>query len=332
MQLYLLLNEICNLNCSFCIRGNMPGNKQLDIDNLYNVLNKNDFRKYNLLLTGGEPTLHKQICDIILYCKDRFKSISINTNGIETAWLDNLSYKHIHIQISLDGTKDVHNYLRANGKEDVFSKVLQTIEKIENMDISYNISSTICKSNKENIEALSEYLLKFKKMKYWKVSPQLPFGCGNSADMIETKEWNKLVDDLIENSHVRLRIKKYFDFDLLEDCIQNNYLKHLHPKINCGDVRHKLYVYPDFTVYPCTCLTDFPLGNLLTESLFNIITNAKSDKFVNYKVLENSACYKCKYLSYCNGGCIGMSYNQLGKLGKGDIRCPFVKRYENRIS
>jgi radical SAM domain protein len=49
--------------------------------------------------------------------------------------------------------------------------------------------------------------------------------------------------------------------------------------------------------------------------------------FYNYNILENSICNQCKYKNFCNGGCMGMSYNILGKLGLGDIRCPIVKKY-----
>ena len=57
MQLYLLLNQKCNLNCNFCIRGKMTGDS-IDIKEWKKILAKNDFSKYSLILTGGEPTLY----------------------------------------------------------------------------------------------------------------------------------------------------------------------------------------------------------------------------------------------------------------------------------
>ncbi len=325
MQLYLLLNENCNLNCSFCIRGSMSG-KSLRLDDWLPVLDNNDFSMYCLLLTGGEPSLYKDINLVIDCCKDKFKEICVNTNGFDSRWLDNISYKKIHVQVSIDGTPALHNSLRSNNSLDVYSRVDDTIMKLERLGISYNISTTVSKNNYHNIGELVEMLYSYKNMKYWKVSPQLPFGCGSFENIIDVKEWNGLVDYLIDNSRILLRIKKLYDFTLLDKVMDGDKYKGINIKTNCGDVRHKLYVYPDLTVYPCTCLTDFPLGNLKESTLSDIFKSQESDRFLNYKVDESSDCYDCKYLKLCNGGCIGMSYNYFGKLGRGDYRCPFVKK------
>lgn len=325
MQLYLLLNENCNLSCSFCIRGKMNGNS-LKIDEWKYALRNNDFSKYSLLLTGGEPSLHKEINTIIEYCKSRFHEICVNTNGFDSRWLECLTYRNIHVQISIDGTPLVHNSLRSNDTVDVYPKIMETIEKLESMDISYNVSTTVNKQNYSDMSELLKLLYTYKKMRYWKVSPQLPFGCGSLENTISIDEWNSLVDCLVDSSRILLKIKKLFDFSLLDKFINDDKYKNYTNKTNCGDVKHKLYVYPDLTVYPCTCLTDFPLGNLKDSTLLEIINNEESKKFLSYKVDETSSCSSCKYLRLCNGGCIGMSYNYFGELGRGDCRCPLVKK------
>ena len=134
-------------------------------------------------------------------------------------------------------------------------------------------------------------------MKYWKISPLLPFGCAKEEDSISIDEWNNLVDYVLDNAEVVVKIKKLFEFSILDKFIENGRIKDIAIVSNCGDVKSKLYVYPDLTVYPCTC----------------------------YKVNDDSSCASCKYLKYCNGGCIGMSYNHFGELGRGDYRCPMVK-------
>lgn len=325
MQIYLLLTQDCNLSCSFCIRGK-KNNIDLDFNTWINILNKNDFSKYQLLLTGGEPTLYFKFNDIINISNNKFKAVSINTNGINNKWLDNLTHKDIHVQISLDGTKDTHNKLRSQNNYDIFDKIEKTIYKLENMDIKYNISTTVSVDNYDNIKDLMIYITKFKKMKYWKLSPQLPFGCGTFEKAINVDKWNELVEYLLDNSNVRLNIKKLFCFELLDKFINENKDKIINISSNCGSAKTKFYIYPDFTVYPCTCLTDFPIGNLKHNTLEEIKEFETSKKFSNYKVLENSSCSKCKYIKLCNGGCIGMSYHYFKKLGMGDYRCPLVKK------
>lgn len=325
MQLYLLLNTDCNLKCNFCIRGTHSNHKYIKTEDLLKVLQENDFSEYYLLLTGGEPTLHPKINEIISLCQPFFKGVSVNTNGRLSSWIDECSDNKFHVQISLDGTAYFHNQIRGDGKYDLYSAILETIGKLNSYDISYNISTTVGKNNYEDIKILCKQIGQLPKLKYWKVSPMLPFGCADENNVISVSEWNDLVDYLLNNSEVCLQIKRLFDFKLLDKYMIDNPNLIGSKKSNCGDVKYKVYVYPDFTVYPCTCLTDYPLGNLLKNSLDDIISSDNGKRFSEYTVKTESICYECKYLPICNGGCIGMSYHYFNEIGEGDYRCPIIQ-------
>jgi len=322
----LLLNHDCNLNCHFCIRGRHANHDYLKFEDLQRILRDNDFHDYYLMLTGGEPALHPQLNEIIDACKSCFKGIAINTNGVESSWVEQCDERRIHVQISLDGTQSVHNQLRGNGIKDIYGSVLETIDKLNRKKISYNISSTVGKYNYEAIKELCKKMDRFPSMKYWKVSSTLPFGCADVQNVISVEQWNELVDYLLTNAKVKLRVHKLFDFDLIDRYVSAHPDEIDNIRTNCGDVKYKIYVYPDFSVYPCTCLTDFPLGNLKDENLENILNGPKGQCFSQYHVKEDTLCHKCKYLPICNGGCIGMSYHFFGELGKGDARCPLIQR------
>lgn len=322
MQLYLLVNEQCNLNCEFCIRGDgLKGN--MDIDAFRTILYKNDFSKYVLMISGGEPSLYSNLPALINLCIGKFKKVCINTNGVYSEWLDKIETSDIHVQISIDGSKKLHEKLR--GVPGIYERIKDTIAKLNEKRISYNISTTIGKNNAEDIDSLLSEISTYENIKYWKISPLLPFGCAKESDTISICEWNRLVDYILEKAEVIVKIKKLFDFSLLDKFIENGMINDIHITSNCGDVKSKIYVYPDFTVYPCTCLTDFPIGNLLVNDLMEILCSSEADTFMNYSVNENSSCASCKYKKYCNGGCIGMSWNHFGELGRGDYRCPMVK-------
>ena len=325
MQIYLLLNQDCNLNCGFCIRGKKQ-NEWLNLREWEKVLSENDFSRYTLLITGGEPSLHKQMVDIIDVSRKKFKGICINTNGVRADWVEKVDRTAVHVQISLDGPREVHNSLRAQKSADIYEKILHTISVLESRDISYNISTTVARYNYEAVLAFLGEMSTFQKMKYWKISPMLPFGCASKEDVLEVEEWNWLVDAVLAKARVRVITHKLFNFEVLDKYIKSGKIEHVGRVSNCGDVKSKLYVYPDLSVYPCTCLTDFPIGNLKKQSLMEIISSEAAKKFVYYRVEEDSDCAKCKYLKYCNGGCIGMSYHYFGELGRGDYRCPLVKK------
>lgn len=291
MQLYLLVNQICNLKCKFCIRGT---NKlqEINIKYLEKIIAVNDFSKYTLIITGGEPSISSNLIKIVEICNGKFQKICINTNGVNGEWIDKLNQLDIHVQISIDGTAKVHNDIRGDGK-DIFSKIIFNVQKLRDKKIPYSISTTVDKYNYHNIYDLVEYMPLFEDMKYWKVSSTLPFGCASVESIISVDEWNDLVDYILDHAVVRVKIKKLFSFELLDKYINDGGKA---PSItkNCGDVKNKIYVYPDFTVYPCTCLTDFPIGNLLNRNLKDIIESNEARIFSEYKVRDDSECAKCK--------------------------------------
>lgn len=325
MQLYLLLNHDCNLKCDFCIRGRQSHRDYLDIEALNTVLRNNDFKGYYLFLTGGEPTLHPHLPEIIDMCQPYFKGIAVNTNGFNSSWISECKNTNFQVQISLDGTAQLHNRIRGGGAIDVYGGISETINQLNAHHIGYNISTTVGRNNYDNVKELCTHIGELPGIGYWKVSPLLPFGCASENNVISVSEWNVLVEYLLDHAEVRLNIKRLFDFRSLDRYMEETPdIKKFH-RSNCGDVKYKVYVYPDFTVYPCTCLTDFPLGNLTKRNLNEILNQSNSTVFSNYCVKEDSVCSKCKYLPICNGGCIGMSYHYFKELGRGDFRCPLIQ-------
>ncbi len=323
MQIYWLLTEHCNLKCEYCIRGELDG-ANVNVNEFSECIQRNDFSKDQILLTGGEPMLHPEFDILLRHALNNAKNVAVNTNGTINKFNLMPHSKRLHIQISLDGLETIHDKIRTNGS---FELVWRNIQTIERLGICYNIATVVNSSNIEHIEEMIPYLQTLRNMRYWKIEPQLPFGCGTIDECIDNARWNTLVDKLIQCTPFRLRIKKVFDFSLVEnlsiDEIDEYGKKNMH---NCGTCKSKIYVYPDFSVYPCTCLKEYKLGNLLDATLDEILCKSEAKIFSEYKVLPKSKCAQCRYLHICNGGCIGMSQHFFGKLGMGDARCPLVMK------
>lgn len=129
MQVYLLLTESCNLKCSYCIRG-VKNNSFLETNIFERILKENDFSQDQVLLTGGEPFLHPQFLEIFNLCLKYFKHVSINTNGVLFDKKLVKNHPHVHIQISLDGTMEVHDNIRGTGS---YLQVLKAIREIDKL-------------------------------------------------------------------------------------------------------------------------------------------------------------------------------------------------------
>ncbi|WP_349405874.1 radical SAM/SPASM domain-containing protein [Clostridium perfringens] len=324
MRIFLLLTDKCNLNCSMCIRGKQDGN-DMDFEIFSDLLIKEDFSDIELVITGGEPTLHPYFVEFVKKASLKFRKVMVATNGTTNYYIDELKkIDNLMFQISLDGDEKSHDKIRGFNS---YKKVIETIRRFEENNLNYCIASVVGLNNRETIFNLIPILKKLDKMKFWRISYEMPFGNSCSNKFLSSSEWNDFVDNILKKVNFKLSIKKIFCFELYDKYLEQMNIYTKNRSLNCGSGSNTIYVYPNFNVYPCTCLTDFCIGNLKTDSLKNILMSKFIQKFSCYEMDKDTPCHSCKYFKFCNGGCIGMSYNIIGSLGKGDIRCPILRSY-----
>lgn len=322
MQIYLLLTENCNLNCAMCIRGK-HSDHYLDFKQLKTLPLWNSLKNHDVVLTGGEPTMHPQFIEIVNQIADRVHTLTVTTNGTSHDYLKHIQNKEkVFFQISLDGIMAVHDKIRG---KNTWHKTMETIYALDKLVFPYCIATVVSKKNKDCMPQMAEELINFNNMRYWRISYEMPFGNAGFQDRMTAEEWNIFVDSMLQQVRFRMKIQKLFPFELYE---KNKHRFQCDTKkrvFNCGSAQDKIYIYPDLNVYPCTCLIDFRLGNLMEQTLEEILNQRQAKQFSEYSLCEDSLCFDCEYKPMCNGGCIGMSYHYFGKLGLGDVRCPKLK-------
>lgn len=319
-QLYCVLTEKCNLNCNFCIRGNKP-NVVMDYEQFVKYVLPEKLHWQTIILTGGEPLLHKRFYDILKVAAENFSNVVVASNGtipIDIHKLKSFDLRNVIFQISIDGNKKTHEIIRG---EDTYEKSFDTIRMFENVGINYCVSTVVNKNNSESLIELIIELARLKNLKYWKVSSMMPHGIASLNDCMTSDEWNAFITEILEYCPFKVVTQKLYDFDLYENVLSR---QDFVPAVrNCGSGKNKVYVYPNLEIYPCTCLKDFSLGNL------KLLTIEDAIKFYDssYDIKNDSICVTCKFLKICNGGCPGMSNKIFQKFGYGDIRCPKVDQY-----
>ena len=329
MQIFLLITNKCNLKCSMCIRGKNDGIDVVEMD--YRIFTKTSlpeiFSDAEIVITGGEPTMHNSFCEFVDYTSKFAKTVSVTTNGTHDYYIDDFNKKeNLNFQVSLDGDEATHDFIRGAVS---YSKIVNTLNKFDKARINYCVASVVSRKNKDSISKIIPFLSTLKNMRYWRISYEMPFGSLGFDDMMSAEEWNGFVDDIIKKANFRLKIQKIFPFKLYNKNLVDAGGAELQENrcYNCGSGRNKIYVYPNFNVYSCTCLTDFCLGNLKENTLQNIFHGNEIKQFSEYKLNHGIPCTDCKYYNFCKGGCIGMSYHYFGSLGQGDIRCPILREY-----
>ncbi len=150
-----MVTDRCNLMCKYCCNPYSVGDKEHGYE--MNLEEMNDaFLKLDMLgiqrinISGGEPLLREDIADIIKAALARKFAVSLTTNGILVArYLDILSKLSL-LTISLDGTKETHDYARGEGS---FHLAFNALELSRAKGINVLISAAV--SSKTTLHDLS---------------------------------------------------------------------------------------------------------------------------------------------------------------------------------
>lgn len=153
------ITQQCNANCNICIadKGTFSQIPPLslrqierNLDCLYDELNT----RPPVQLSGGEPTVHKDLIPIIkMIRKKGFSCLDMNTNGILLAQYPDLAIKLkdaglTGIFLQFDGlSRSVYEAIRGR---DLLDQKLQAIENCQKADLPIVIQPTIMKNINDN--------------------------------------------------------------------------------------------------------------------------------------------------------------------------------------
>jgi len=229
-------------------------------------------------ITGGEPFLRDdlpQIIDIISKTQKKLKLLFITTNGqfpqltgervrkiLDTRSLNNRKFK-LQMIVSLDGPKDLHNYIR--GLKDAYDKSIDTIGELAELRAYYDLFDvgTDTVLSPFNINRFDDVIGEIWKLQLkYNLEPtyciwfegQLykNFGCKEDVDVegFRRKLTNVLpkLKEVIEKKGTPLSKGRSICIDLLHLWLKNPEKQ----VIPCGGSKVRYFLAPNGDVYPCT--------------------------------------------------------------------------------
>ena len=268
-KVYIEITNICNLNCSFCIKDNRR-KKEMDINEFEHVLKKIDkYTDYIYLHVKGEPLIHSKLDEILMLTNKYNKFVNITTNGVLLKNKINILKKYNNIRqinISLHSENNKINYI-----EDI----MEAVDKLKNIFIVYRFWTL--KNNKLDNKML-EYLNKIKEK--YNIN-------------------NELYNEIINGNNLKISNNIYINKDKEFEWpdISNNYYNE---NGFCYGLKNQIGVLVDGTITIC-CLDSFGVSNL--GNIFNddieIIMNSEKVKNI-IKGFNNRKVYLdiCKHCSY----------------------------------
>ena len=245
----------CNLSCAHCyVNKAEHGHPKLDLDTIKAWLELFARRnpKTNLILLGGEPTLHPDLAPAVKHARELgFNSVTIDTNGflfhdilekIEPADLDFLSF-------SLDGaTPETNDAIRGRGS---FDAVMTGLEKARKRGFSCSMIYTVSDKNLHELPQMPELVKNLGLERFFiQVIGMRGESKKNDAPHQVSKDlWLTTIPDVAEEiarSGIIVTYPKVFlDQEEAFQC--------------AGLVADNYFVFPNGRVYQCPICEDFPL-------------------------------------------------------------------------
>jgi len=295
----------CNLNCIHCGASKERYEKELkekDVKKLIDELANIGVKTFSV--TGGEPLTRPDLLSILKYASDKGLQTGIATNGFlinkETA--SKIKNANVtSVQISLDGTKEIHNKIRKNPKS--FDNAVNAIKLLNELDIpNVTAATTINPINLNNIEELMTLLINLK-IKSWRICVVMPIGRANeNKNLILSKDQLKQLFEFILKNKNKLHIEVGENLTFLgefEEKIRDS------PLI-CPVGFKACCIGVDGYVRGCPEMPDnkkFREGSILEKSFLEIWNNGFK-RYRNREILKlDKKCSNCKNKEDCYGGC-----------------------------
>lgn len=159
-NIYITINNICNLRCCMCdvgqknidsnFYGNLIKDNTLTLQEWMNFVDSIKDYKPNLFIVGTEPLLYKDLGKLITYAKKHGLYVGVGTNGyvLEKVARELVDSKLDELSISLDGPAAIHDKIRCI--DGVYEKVMSgmmLIKQLEETNSRIKIKVNYCISN-----------------------------------------------------------------------------------------------------------------------------------------------------------------------------------------
>ena len=270
----------CNAQCNMCNIWKFQTSPNEEIDASYYEKLPAGLR---INITGGEPTLRKDIDRIfeILYPKSRL--LELSTNGYNTAKIVELAnkYPNILIRVSVEGLPKINDAKR--GIKDGFDHALRTMLELKKTKCK-NIGFSVVISPDNYMDLLHLYDL----------CVALDVELGNSAvhnSWYFHKEDNQIESEKALEQHEKfvkalLTSKRRHLKDRLKDYGRAYFNRSIHRRLRgdtdeyrppCGALSDFFFIDPWGNVCPCNGSGEqWKMGNIKEDSLENILASDKA--------------------------------------------------------
>jgi len=210
----------CNFRCPFCHNKDLvtvnnfkkSSFEQVQEEELFRFLESRKGILDGVCITGGEPTIQKDIIDFCRKLKDLSLEVKLDTNGTRPGVIDKLLKDNLVDYIAMDVKNDFDNYKKAVGLKTDIEKVVESLKKIIQAKIEFELRTTVVPGihNKANLEKLAGQLKELSSRSFLVLQNFQPQNCLDdklcSKEPFTSKELDKMlkaVKKILPKSKIR---------------------------------------------------------------------------------------------------------------------------------
>jgi MoaA/NifB/PqqE/SkfB family radical SAM enzyme len=260
-NIFLHILTACNLRCGYCyINADHHGRQPLSSKTLRQWLRLfyAPEQVNNLILLGGEPTLHKGLPEAVATASDLgYASITVDTNGYcFHDVLEKIAPDRTVFSFSLDGpTAEVNDKMRGGGS---FETSLTHIAKAVRLGFSTSVICTVSRLNIDTLAAMPRLLVELGVDRFFiqVIGLRGKAATFDSALQLTPDQWLNTVPAVAQTA-AELGMSVIYP---------KVYLASDEPFECAGKVADNYFIFPNGRVYRCPLCEDLPLHSLEIEN------------------------------------------------------------------
>lgn len=255
-----------------------------------------------IVFSGGEPLLRQDIFELISFVKNNSMTACITSNGylIDEDCASRLSHSGVGVvNVSLEGPRDIHDYLRGRG---MFDRAISALENLKKHKIETTIATMVSRNNYKYlnyiVEAAKEYAVTT--IKFQPFSEIFLNDGINEDDFFisykQAKELEQLMQDLVSycDSHgIATNPRPYLE--KLPSYLCRKYFK---LKNACSALWSSCPINAKGEVFPCWAFAqeDKLIGDVSIDNLLNIWGSFKHVDII--EKIKQERCLGCMMSCY----------------------------------
>jgi len=318
----------CNLACPYCMQGLNKPNNQIEIKDIDKILSFTSktvdyslsadvaITKIYAHLYGGEPMLQKQalqyFCDGLKSIAEKYKceaiySMTSNMTILDDDMIKLIQKYNIHVQISVDGTKDQHDKRRIfpNGGG-TYDTILKNLKKLQEAGLKdcVVLRLNIDKDNLANAEKIYNEVHEYSSDVYFGFLDTFKgYNDHFSSQCVSNEIYPEIVTKTFNDIYQKYGQPAATSFGKMSPCSINS--------------ENKYFIDPFLNVYKCEMLlnqTNNKIGFIDNDG--QLVKTSGFYRQMNRTPQLFSECMTCKLLPLCAGGCAGKAFFEDGSIDK----------------